>query len=129
MSDAEMCVLVCVQETVQKAYAETWDAIEAGMLLSTNEACLAVHAAGALQGLAVEHCPRVTQEIQLTLQAMAHDCRSFSHLTWQIPGQIYSCVMLTANKDILVKSIIQDKIHLLCGEKEYKTRVDLCTQK
>lgn len=79
--DVEIRLPVRVQEARQKAYAEVWDAIEAGMLLSTREACLAVHAAGALQGLAVEHCPRVTQEIQLTLQAMAHDCRSFSHLT------------------------------------------------
>ncbi|CAL5220764.1 g2828 [Coccomyxa viridis] len=75
---AEEDVLGQTQEARQKAYAEVWDAIEAGMLLSTREACLAVHAAGALQGLAVEHCPRVTQEIQLTLQAMAHDCRSES---------------------------------------------------
>ena len=68
---------VCVQEARQLAYAEVWAAVQSGMLLSSTEACLAVSAAGALQGIAAEHCPRVTQEIHLTLQQMAHDCRSF----------------------------------------------------
>lgn len=72
-----MCMPVCVQAARQHAYAEVWAAVESGMLLSSTEACRVVRAAGALQGIAAEVCPRVTQEIQLTLQRMAHDCRSF----------------------------------------------------
>ena len=69
---------VGLQEARQHAYAEVWVAVEAALLLSSAEACRAVYAARALQGLAAEQCSRVTQEIMLTIGGMAHDCRLFA---------------------------------------------------